>query len=454
MNNILNEITYMDGRIEDGSSAVFVDTPAKLKLRAETNMSIRRSLKARRGPSIKSSTFTIPRARMAMPNASDGANGGVVAVSSDYKKTELEGTISNIGKPKKLKLSGIQFGAISANTNKVEKVDAVKMESAPQVDVPVVDTKPVIDVAPVDMPNTQTMPKVEVKPVVSEVTPKAVEEPIVPLIKPVTPIAPSVEVKPVVQNMPVDTKDPIDEVRQKAYEQPKPEAAPVVEKAPDEINDIKKLQEVTDQYKQLVADVNAQQGKLNEAEETAKKYQEELRNVENETEKQKEQLASHREAYNTAEKDIQGINAEIEEIRKKISAKIVKIDDARRKKEFEKKKLEEDARKKEEEAKAYQGQIVEQNKTLNDVKNKVDELQKQETEILNKRMKLQQKKDSLLEIYNAMELPQEFENEVAIDNEEEVKADEKVVSIEDLIARQEGKTAEEDAVVYTKKMVA
>ena len=59
MNNILEEITYSDGRMDDVVKSLY--TPAKLKLRARTYEGINKNLSKRRGTTT-SNMFSIPNA--------------------------------------------------------------------------------------------------------------------------------------------------------------------------------------------------------------------------------------------------------------------------------------------------------------------------------------------------------------------------------------------------------
>ncbi len=369
MNSILNEITYMDGRDENGSTMVVIDTPAKLKLRNETNQSIRRNLSYRRSPRIKSSTFSIPSAAMAMPLPGDTSEVEVKKqASNDYTTSKVLTSAQEVGAKKKLRLESLQFAKMRAAMYKEQPFEKI-------AEVPIK------------------------------------KEEAATVVPPVVPVTPKVE-KEVTSSVPSDTKTvSIDDVRQKAYEK-KEESTPVIpasQPVEKELDDFGRLQKVTEEYKAASQVFSQTQDKLNRAEETLKNYRQELKDAEKEVSKQQERIASHQGAIDTAEKDIETIEKEKQEILDKIRKKIVLISEAKERKEQERRKLEEETKKIEKEAEDYHQKINTQKSTLVEMNGKVADLSKKEQETLERRMEKQREKDALLEIFNAIELPPEIE---------------------------------------------
>ena len=387
MNNILEEITYSDGRMDDVVKSLY--TPAKLKLRARTYEGINKNLSKRRGATT-SNTFSIPNAFMAVevPSGNEGGSGYTVIASDDLKEIKLGDNV------KKLKINRGQAEGI---TNKAITSPAVEEQQVDEVAIPEQEVTSEV----------QEMPEVVVEPVVHEaIEPTPVEEEVVNEVE--TPVEPA----PVVSEIPVvptTQMDPLDAAREKVLNTQN--IAPVAEEedAADQVEEtdvFKDLEKVTNEY----AKVDEEFKKSAEALENAQKDLEtsinDYERIEDNIEKTNAKIEERKEAIDSAKKEKEDIENQIKEIEEKTKAKIRLVNSAKEQRLREKRAKEQETSKVQSENKLYQEKIEESTRKASDLEKRDKELEQKENEALDAKREAQDRYNSKLAVFEAITLPE------------------------------------------------
>ena len=376
MNNILEEITYSDGRMDDVVKSLY--TPAKLKLRARTYEGINRNLSKRRRTTT-SNAFSIPNAFMAVevPSGNEGGSGYTVIASNNLEEIKASEIQS-----KKLKINAGQASGITS------KAISVPIEEKEQ-------------------------PQVEETPV-TEVSVEEVEAPVIAESE--THEVPNVvvtnEVEPEVAVIQTPTVDPLDVAREKVLNTPP--VTPIISE--DENKDVaeqveetdvfKDLEKVTDEYTKVDEEFKKSAQALEEAQKNLETSITDFEKIEDNIERTNTKIRERNEAIDSAKKEKEDIENQIKEIEEKTRAKIRLVNSAKEQRLREKRAKEEETSKILSENKSYQEKIEESTKKANELEQQDKELEQKENEALDAKREAQDRYNSKLAVFEAITLPE------------------------------------------------
>lgn len=376
MNNILEEITYSDGRMDDVVKSLY--TPAKLKLRARTYEGINRNLSKRRRTTT-SNAFSIPNAFMAVevPSGNEGGSGYTVIASDNLEEIKASEIQS-----KKLKINAGQASGITS------KAISVPIEEKEQ-------------------------PQVEETPV-TEVSVEEVEAPVIAESE--THEVPNVvvtnEVEPEVAVIQTPTVDPLDVAREKVLNTPP--VTPIISE--DENKDVaeqveetdvfKDLEKVTDEYTKVDEEFKKSAQALEEAQKNLETSITDFEKIEDNIERTNTKIRERNESIDSAMKEKEDIENQIKEIEEKTRAKIRLVNSAKEQRLREKRAKEEETSKILSENKSYQEKIEESTKKANELEQQDKELEQKENEALDAKREAQDRYNSKLAVFEAITLPE------------------------------------------------
>jgi len=395
--SILNEITYSDGRM-DMQQTEFVDTPAKLKLRANTFAGINRSLNARRNPAkrVNEFNFNIPNAYMAMdiPNGDNAGGNGFTIVEGNLSAQQLHESSTR----KRLKVKPMQRDLFVAKSSSVT-ANATVNQPAPVAEQPVME-RPVV------------APQAEV---VSEVTPEAVA-PVVAETAPVVeqPVVQE-EVKPA-----TSIDDQIDAAREKVLH------SDLVQQA-ENMDSFAKLQMATEEYGKMNEDTRVAEEQLASKQEELEGLKKQYSGMEENLESKETELHERMEVIGKHERDTAQINEEIDSLNKKIEEKLRYVQELKKKKAEEMKKKEAEAAKVSQEAEEYQRKIDERQNKVNELAERSKALEEQEKVALEAREQAQRTLEEKKALFEAITLPELEGTEIEETQEEVADVDSNIV---------------------------
>lgn len=385
MNNILEEITYSDGRMDDVVKSLY--TPAKLKLRARTYEGINKNLSKRRGATT-SNAFSIPNAFMAVevPSGNEGGSGYTVIASDNLEEIKTSEIQS-----KKLKInagqaSGITSKAISAP---IEEKEQPQVEETPVTEVSVEE----VEAPAIPEPETHEVPNVVVTNEAEQQEAVQVNEPEVAVIQ--TP-----------------TVDPLDVAREKVLNTPP--VTPIISE--DENKDVaeqveetdvfKDLEKVTDEYTKVDEEFKKSAEALENAQKDLETSISDYERIEDNIERTNAKIQERNEAIDSAKKEKEDIENQIKEIEEKTRAKIRLVNSAKEQRLREKRAKEEETSKVQNENKLYQEKIEESTRKATDLEKRDKELEQQENEALDAKREAQDRYNSKLAVFEAITLPE------------------------------------------------
>ena len=376
MNNILEEITYSDGRMDDVVKSLY--TPAKLKLRARTYEGINRNLSKRRRTTT-SNAFSIPNAFMAVevPSGNEGGSGYTVIASNNLEEIKASEIQS-----KKLKINAGQASGITSKA----------------INVPIEEKE---------------QPQVEETPV-TEVSVEEVEAPVIAESE--THEVPNVvvtnEVEPEVAVIQTPTVDPLDVAREKVLNTPP--VTPIISE--DENKDVaeqveetdvfKDLEKVTDEYTKVDEEFKKSAQALEEAQKNLETSITDFEKIEDNIERTNTKIRERNESIDSAMKEKEDIENQIKEIEEKTRAKIRLVNSAKEQRLREKRAKEEETSKILSENKSYQEKIEESTKKANELEQQDKELEQKENEALDAKREAQDRYNSKLAVFEAITLPE------------------------------------------------
>lgn len=376
MNNILEEITYSDGRMDDVVKSLY--TPAKLKLRARTYEGINRNLSKRRRTTT-SNAFSIPNAFMAVevPSGNEGGSGYTVIASNNLEEIKASEIQS-----KKLKINAGQASGITSKA----------------INVPIEEKE---------------QPQVEETPV-TEVSVEEVEAPVIAESE--THEVPNVvvtnEVEPEVAVIQTPTVDPLDVAREKVLNTP-----PVTPIVPEDANKdvaeeveetdvFKDLEKVTNEYAKVDEEFKKSAQALEEAQKNLETSITDFEKIEDNIERTNTKIRERNESIDSAMKEKEDIENQIKEIEEKTRAKIRLVNSAKEQRLREKRAKEEETSKILSENKSYQEKIEESTKKANELEQQDKELEQKENEALDAKREAQDRYNSKLAVFEAITLPE------------------------------------------------
>ena len=376
MNNILEEITYSDGRMDDVVKSLY--TPAKLKLRARTYEGINRNLSKRRRTTT-SNAFSIPNAFMAVevPSGNEGGSGYTVIASNNLEEIKASEIQS-----KKLKINAGQASGITSKA----------------INVPIEEKE---------------QPQVEETPV-TEVSVEEVEAPVIAESE--THEVPNVvvtnEVEPEVAVIQTPTVDPLDVAREKVLNTPP--VTPIISE--DENKDVaeqveetdvfKDLEKVTNEYAKVDEEFKKSAQALEEAQKNLETSITDFEKIEDNIERTNTKIRERNESIDSAMKEKEDIENQIKEIEEKTRAKIRLVNSAKEQRLREKRAKEEETSKILSENKSYQEKIEESTKKANELEQQDKELEQKENEALDAKREAQDRYNSKLAVFEAITLPE------------------------------------------------
>ncbi len=397
MDSVLNEITYSDGRM-DMQRAEFIDTPAKLKLRANTYQGINRSLRARRNPVSSTSGFQIPRAYMAMDTTPAGSTSGGVSGSSDF--TIIEGNLQNqqfTDHPtiKRLRINAGQKALF------MEKATAAlsggQVVGTGAENVPVSENAPGVEAPTVaETPITPDIPVAPVEPVVS--TP-----PVAP-VEAVTPEVPvSVDATPVPEQPAPSVDDAIDAAREKVLASTAENNA--VQQA-ENMDSFAKLQQATKEYEQMNEEIKQADARLEAGRKDLQGLQDKYSEIGKSLESQELEIHEKMEVIGEHERETAKIQENIEALNRKIEDKLRYVEVLKKKRADEKRKKEEEAEKILAEREEVQRKIDDRQMKVDELFEKSKTLEEKEREALREREEAQRVLEEKNTLYEAITLPE------------------------------------------------
>lgn len=385
MNNILEEITYSDGRMDDVVKSLY--TPAKLKLRARTYEGINRNLSKRRGATT-SNAFSIPNAFMAVevPSGNEGGSGYTVIASDNLEEIKASEIQS-----KKLKINAGQASGITSKAISVpiEEKEQHQVEETPVTEVSVkeVETPVIAESETHEVPNVVVTNEVEPQEAVQ------VSEPEVAVTQ--TP-----------------TVDPLDVAREKVLNTP-----PVTPIVPEDANKdvaeeveetdvFKDLEKVTNEYAKVDEEFKKSAQALEEAQKNLETSITDFEKIEDNIERTNTKIRERNESIDSAMKEKEDIENQIKEIEEKTRAKIRLVNSAKEQRLREKRAKEEETSKILSENKSYQEKIEESTKKANELEQQDKELEQKENEALDAKREAQDRYNSKLAVFEAITLPE------------------------------------------------
>lgn len=375
MDSILNEITYSDGRM-DMQRAEFIDTPAKLKLRANTFQGINRSLRARHGaPSTQS--FRIPGAYMAMDVAGgtgeNGGNSGFTVIESDLKDRQVAGSPTT----KRLKINAGQKSLFVSKT-----AQSLMSQDVPEMATPVVE-----NVVPTVEPQ---------QPVASVETEQSPVQ------------TPGAEVPQEVKTAP-SVDDAIDAAREKVLNNPTPApdatVANVTAEA-EQMDSFTRLQQATSEYEKMNEEIKQADERLEAGRKDLQGLQDKYSEIGKSLENQELEIHEKMEAIGEHERETAKIQENIEALNRKIEDKLRYVETLKKKRAEEKAKKEEEARKLSSEKEEYQRKIDDRQMKVDELFEKSKTLEEKEREALKAREEAQKILEQKNTLYEAITLPE------------------------------------------------
>ena len=393
MNNVLNEFTYCDARVENGSRMALADTPARLKVRKNTFQGIYRSIDRRRKPTERKmnfnafpNAFAIPAA--AMPTMTSDDEDGTVTGGSHF--TIIDGgkdphVLRSPIDAKKLRILPAQKQAVATNGKKASVYRPFQEEAKTEISEEVVPT----------------------------VTVQASQEPLQQVE--VQAVAPSVsEVIPQVEEKQAISLDDIDKVRQKAYTQTQEMEQPVaeatmnrpVEEPEVELTEFARLQKATKEYTDVVNAFEEAKERLNEQQDRLATTKKELAGIEEDIVRGKNQIIGQQESIANAQKDAKAIEKEIQETRQNLVRLEAKINRKKEETLLKKRNTEKKEQEVIKEISNVGAKIGEGKGRLESIAEEQQRLSQKETEELKKLAEQRAQLGSLKEIINAITLPE------------------------------------------------
>lgn len=420
MNNILEEITYSDGRMD--SVVKSLDTPAKLKLRARTYEGINKNLSKRRG-SVSKETFSIPNAFMAVEVPS--STGG-----SQYTITVPELNVRG-GGCKKLRLNPSQINGmrkyVAANSPVVEKsVNDVSFGNQENVKNETIAVSTQNVVVPAETQVDVKMPEVQETIVQTEV----VSQP---------------EVSPVQNEQNTFVVDPLDAAREKVLNaQPAVTEEVNLNRGVEQVENtdvFKDLEKVTNEYAKIDEEYKKSAQALVEAQESLKKSKNDFEKIENNIKDTNAKIQERHGAIDSAKKETEEIEQQIRVIEEETKEKIRLVASAKEQKLREKHVKEQETSEVLSENQNYQNRINAKREEENALEQQYEKLGIQENEALDAKRKAQDRYNSKLEVFKAITLPEGINLEQPI---------EKVASVYNFPVSSELEETEERGYSYTK----
>ena len=382
MNNILEEITYSDGRMDDVVKSLY--TPAKLKLRARTYEGINKNLRKRRGTTT-STAFSIPSAFMAVevPNGNEGGSGYNVISSDNLEEIKDSGNRSKKLKINKGQAKGIISKAINTPLKENEQPE-ISVES-PDLEVSVEQVQPPV----VSESETYEVPSVEP---IKTIEQQEVNEPEV-----------------VVDQVPVI--DPLDIAREKVLNT-SPVIANVIEEEKKDVAEqaeeadvFKDLEKVTGEYTRIDEEFKKSAKALEDAQKELETSINDFEKLEDNIERTNTKIRERNEAIDSAWKEKKDIEDQIKEIEEKTRAKIRLVNSAKEQKLREKRAKEQERSKILNENKSYQEKIEKGTKKVTELEQQDKELEQRENEAIDAKREAQDRYNSKLAVFEAITLP-------------------------------------------------
>jgi len=383
MNNILEEITYCDGKMGDVAKVLY--TPAKLKLRARTYDGINENLSKRRGPVMESATFSIPSAFMAVevPSGDEEGNGYSVIQPEDLESATIEDQ-------KKLKINNSQLEGIMAHAPFNQEVEETEVSEDVQEEV--YESDDAVNEVEISEPTTEdeeVKEEIEEQPVIEEEEVSNYEEPVIEQ----------------------PTVDPLDAAREKVLNS---QIAPEVtneDKQPDAVEEaeerdvFKDLERITGEYAQVDEEFKKSAQALEEAQKTLEESKNSFGKIEENIERTTAKIQERNESIDSAIKEKEEIEAQIREIEEKTKLKIRLVADAKDKRLREKYAKEEETSKVLNENQDYQDKIRQRSEEASQLEQRDRELLQQENDALDAKREAQDRYNSKLAVFEAITLP-------------------------------------------------
>lgn len=366
MNNILEEITYSDGRMDDVVKSLY--TPAKLKLRARTYDGINKSLSKRRGV-VSNSSFKIPNAFMPTASSSTGNESG-------YSVTDSIGLDNaSVRGQKRLKISQSQIEGLSIFrlTNKEQGKDNEKPQQQ------------------VVLPETIEKKKEDINTVVPSIP------------------DPLDVAREKVLNVPdVQDKVGVDQnVQQVTINNDGVDAVSEVE----ETDVFKQLEKETGEYAKIDEEYKKSTALLEDSENALASSKSDYENIEDHIKKTNEKIDERSASIDSSIKEKEEIERQIKEIEVKTREKIRLINFAKEQRLREKKNNEEKIEQIKTENKAYQEKIAKKNEEVSALEAKEQDLKKQADALIDAKREAQERYNKKLAIFDAITLPEGIESE-------------------------------------------
>lgn len=418
MNNILDEITYSDGRMDDVVKSLY--TPAKLKLRARTYEGINKNLGKRRGV-VSNASFRIPNAFMPVDLPSgDGGNGYSVINQVNLDNVKVEGQ-------KKLKVSQSQVnGFIKSSATLTESVDMVP--TPPFMDVPVKDenvsSEAVLDVKPLENGSTLNV-QASQQPIADvSISEPLINEPVTGASS-VSPVENKEEIvkenMPVVNNQ-VENKsqevsnvttavDPLDVAREKVLSTPVEKETPtsdIVDRV-EETDVFKDLEKATNEYTRVEEEFKKSSVALQNAQKDLEVSINSYEKIEDSLKKASAKIEERNASIDTAIKEKEDIEKQIREIEIKTKEKIRLVNLAKEQRLKEKRDNEKQTSELMSENRVYQEKIDAKNKEVTALELEDEKLKQRETDVIDAKRKAQESYNSKLAVFEAITLPDGIE---------------------------------------------
>lgn len=406
MNDILNNLTYSEDRV-NGSFKI-TNTPSKLKLRARTYEGLSNNINKRR----KSSFFSIPDAFMAQdvymsplqqqPAVQQPQSVYTAPQNNGYTKTQEIKRATAVAAPKKLKTNIDQIRALEAlNKNTTSSYIEISNESVNRT--PVMPTSSNYNVSPATTSTTTS-------PVTFNTTTNNVEnknfntELTSPIFEASAPYQ-NINQNVINQNLIQDTK--IEAAREKVFSVKSENINSEVTNA-IETDEFAKLEKMTDEYNVINEEYNKSKKILEDKQQESENTKNELNTAEKDLSKINEKINSHIASIDSAKKDISALQEEMKSVTEKINKKMDLIKAAKEKKLKEKLSVEEEASKLMEEIKNDNKKIDEIKQTIKEKDEEKQSLALEENKVLKQKTELQNEYEQKLEILKAMTLPAEI----------------------------------------------
>lgn len=419
MNNILEEITYSDGRMDSVVKSLY--TPAKLKLRARTYEGINRNLNRRRGV-VKNATFNIPSSFMAVevPTGNEGGSYYAVTDSNDLGETKF------LKKPNKININPGQKRGIASKAVISKNMDVEENKSMEE------NSEPVNNIAIPEVPKVEEVVSVSTNNEVNEAnTTVAVNEPVPEIPVPQVPAI-----------------DPLDAAREKVLStqtslSAESEIKDKVEQA-EERDVFKDLEKATNEYSIINEEYRKSEQALEEAQKDLENSKNRYGEIETRIEEAENKIRERNEIINSTGKETAEIEEQIKKIEEQIKAKIKLVNLAKEKRLREKRAKEEEASVIINQNKSYQEKIDEKSEKILKLEQQEKELEEKESAALDAKKAAQDRYNSKLSILNAITLPEGIEVK---DDMEEVDS---ITNISQFVNSDYPNDVEEEAYTYKK----